>query len=148
MIIRAATEAELPALSDLCFRSKAHWGYDAGFMAACRDELTLRPEDLATGRIGVGEVDGAVTGVAQVAPLEGDSDLSIFVEPDWIGHGVGRQLFDWAVAQTRDMGARRLIIDSDPNALKFYLAMGAVVIGEQPSASIPGRVLTRLAVEV
>ena len=146
--IRAPKEAELPALSDLCMRSKAHWGYDAAFMAACREELTLEPEDLVTSRIGVGEVDGTVVGVVEVSPLDGDGDLSIFVDPDWIGHGVGRVLYEWALAQTREMGAARLIIDADPNALEFYIRMGAVVICEHPSASIPGRVLTRLAAEV
>jgi hypothetical protein len=32
-------------------------------------------------------------------------------------------------------------IDADPNAEAFYLAMGAVRIGQTPSGSIPGRVL-------
>ena len=147
--IRAPREAELAALSDLCIRSKAYWGYDAAFMAACREELTLSPADLATSRIGVGEVEGdIVAGVCQVTPLDGNGDLSIFVDPDWIGHGVGRALYAWALEQTRDMGAARLIIDADPNALNFYLRMGAVVIGEHPSTSIPGRMLTRLVAEV
>ena len=39
--LRAARVEELDALSTLCLRSKAVWGYDKEFMNACRAELTL-----------------------------------------------------------------------------------------------------------
>jgi hypothetical protein len=38
LTIRAPRADELSRLSDLCFRSKAVWGYDAAFTEACRDE--------------------------------------------------------------------------------------------------------------
>jgi len=38
---------ELPGLSDLCFRSKAVWGYDKEFMEACRGELSFDLRDRA-----------------------------------------------------------------------------------------------------
>ena len=41
LTIRAPTIDELPDLSDLCFRSKAVWGYDEEFMEACRGELSF-----------------------------------------------------------------------------------------------------------
>jgi hypothetical protein len=34
--LRAPRLDELEALSDLCLRSKAVWGYDAAFLEACR----------------------------------------------------------------------------------------------------------------
>jgi hypothetical protein len=43
-MIRAAHGGELEALSALAMRSKAHWGYSAAFMQACRDELTVSAE--------------------------------------------------------------------------------------------------------
>ena len=46
-MIREATEADLPALTALCLAAKAHWGYDAAFMAACEQELGHLP---ATGQ--------------------------------------------------------------------------------------------------
>ncbi|HEY6741630.1 MAG TPA: hypothetical protein VI110_04665, partial [Lapillicoccus sp.] len=42
---------EAGTLSDLALRSKAHWGYGAAFLEACRDELTLRPEQAAGTRV-------------------------------------------------------------------------------------------------
>jgi hypothetical protein len=44
--IRPLGIEELPALSALCFRSKAVWGYDNDFMEACRRELSIEPCDL------------------------------------------------------------------------------------------------------
>ena len=41
--LRPARIEDLEALSALCLRSKAHWGYDAAFMAAWGQELTLTP---------------------------------------------------------------------------------------------------------
>ncbi len=33
--------AELPAMNTMMLRSKAHWGYDDAFMAACVEELAV-----------------------------------------------------------------------------------------------------------
>lgn len=143
--LRPAHASELPALTQLCLRSKAHWGYDAAFMKACEDELTLTPEDLNTPLI-VAADNATPIGTAQVAPVGQDAELHFFfVDPPYIGHGVGRQLWDWAIMAAKDLNARRLLIDADPGAAPFYKRMGAVQIGETPSASIPGRVLPQLA---
>ena len=57
----------------------------------------------------------------------------LFVEPDFIGSGVGRRLLEYAVAEARRLGAVELIIDSDPNAEGFYRAMSAERMGTVPS---------------
>ncbi len=36
--LRGALPGEAGLLTDLCLRSKAVWGYDAAFMAACRSK--------------------------------------------------------------------------------------------------------------
>ena len=45
-VIPRACGSDAPALTLLALRSKAVWGYDAAFIAACRDELTLTADDL------------------------------------------------------------------------------------------------------
>ncbi|MER5627762.1 GNAT family N-acetyltransferase [Streptosporangium sp. NPDC002544] len=72
----------------------------------------------------------------------------LFVEPDAIGQGVGRRLFEHAVAAAGDLGFARLTIDADPNAEPFYLAMGVTRIGATPSGAIPGRLLPLLAITI
>jgi GNAT superfamily N-acetyltransferase len=146
VVLRAARPAEAGLLSDLALASKAHWGYDAEFLEACRDELTLTPEDVVARRAAVVERDGRVVGFCTVAGEPPELELGMmFVDPAHVGRGVGRELWAHATAEARRLGADRMTIDADPHAEAFYLAMGAVGIGETASGSIPGRSLPRLA---
>jgi len=147
--LRAARHNELPSLSELCLRSKAVWGYDDAFMAACRSELTLHPGELQSTHLRVAERGTIVAGLAQVKVVGTDSDLlKLFVEPALLGSGVGRSLFDWAVVTARGLGAVRMTIEADPGAAAFYERMGARDAGYAPSQSIPGRMLPRLQMEL
>ena len=132
-------------MSDLCLRSKAVWGYDAAIMAACTDELTLSPGDLAASDLMVAESDGELAGIAQLS-VEGDAaELDkLYVDPQRLGQGIGRALFCWAVEQARAGGATRMTIDADPHAQAIYERMGARLTGSAPSGSIPGRMLPKL----
>jgi GNAT superfamily N-acetyltransferase len=145
MKLRPAQEHELEALSALCLRSKAVWGYDQAFLDACRAELTIRSEELRTSALCVAEHDGALVGVAQITASGEAADLQkMFVEPSAIGLGVGRALFEWAVSQAKALRAHHMTIEADPGAAGFYRKMGAVDDGVAASGSIHGRVLPRL----
>ena len=143
--LRAARDDEAETLSLLALRSKGHWGYDEAFMAACADELRMNPGEMAARRTTVAEEDGALLGFTT---LEGEAPQGVlgmlFVEPEAIGRGLGRLLYQHVLDRARELGFDRLTIDADPNAEPFYLAMGAVRIGDVPSGSIPGRVLPLL----
>ena len=148
-VIRAPDVAELPVLGELCVRSKAVWGYDADFMAACRAELAFHPNDLTSSRIAVAEQDGAILGVAQVRMSGHEADLlKLFIEPSALRGGVGKVLFAWAIDVARDMGAMRLTIEADPDAAPFYRRLGARDVGLAPSGSIAGRMLPRLVFDL
>jgi GNAT superfamily N-acetyltransferase len=147
--LRDALLTELSSLSELCLRSKAVWGYDDAFMAACRGELTLHPDELRTTYIQLAERDAIVVGLTQLKVANRDADLTkLFVEPALLGSGVGRLLFEWATAKARDLGAVRMMIEADPGAAPFYERMGARHAGFAPSQSIPGRMLPRLQLEL
>ena len=148
-VIRAPDVSELPALSELCMRSKAVWGYDADFMAACLKELTFVPGDLVSSRIAVAARGESVLGVAQIRMVGRDADLQkLFVEPLALRGGVGKALFDWAIDAARELGASRMIIEADPDAAPFYRSLGARDAGLVPSGSIAGRMLPKLIVEL
>ena len=136
-------------LTGLCLRSKAAWGYDEAFIAACRDELTLTCAIMRSSHLQVAETGGRLVGVAQLTVNEGLADLEkLFIEPFRLRSGVGSMLFAWAVATARALGAARLTIVADPNAAGFYRSMGAVDDGTVPSGSIPGRLLPRLTLRL
>jgi GNAT superfamily N-acetyltransferase len=147
--VRAPTVEELPALSALCFRSKAVWGYDNDFMEACRTELTLQASELRSSSIAVAEGSWGIVGVAQIKVVGSEADLlKLFVEPTALGNGVGTALFLWAMNKARSKGAQRLLIEADPDAAPFYRRMGAEDCGLAPSGSIPGRTLPKLVKEL
>ena len=147
--LRDARQSELSSLSDLCLRSKAVWGYDEAFLAACRDELTLDPDELLSTCLQVAERNSSVVGLAQVKVTGTDADLlKLFVEPALLGSGVGRLLFTWARIYAQGLGAARMTIEADPGAAPFYERMGARYAGVVPSHSIPGRVLPLLQIDL
>ncbi|MCR9080108.1 MAG: GNAT family N-acetyltransferase [Hyphomonadaceae bacterium] len=142
--VRPARLEELEDLTALCLRSKAYWGYDAAFMAACVDEVTLTPEDLECDPIGVLDDQNGLAGVAHVS-LDQDGYYldKLFIDTDRIGLGYGKSLFLWALGAARALGATELIIEADPDAAPFYEKMGCRRAGEVPSGSVAGRVLPR-----
>jgi len=130
-------------LTALCVRSKAHWGYDAEFMRLSAASLRVSSADIALGRVLVA-VDGKdrALGIASVIPEGAVADLGLFfVEPAFMGRGVGRGLFKAAVQTAHAFSARTLTILADPNAAAFYERMGARFLRNAPSDAIPGRSL-------
>jgi GNAT superfamily N-acetyltransferase len=135
---------ECEALSALCRRSKAHWGYDADFIDACAPYLRVTPECVAAGHSFVAlDHEDHVLGVAQIHPgdaARGNLDL-LFIDPREIGTGAGRVLFQEAAHRLREAGETVMTILSDPDARGFYERMGAVFIEDRPSDVFEGRQL-------
>lgn len=148
--LRPARSADAERLTDLAMRSKAHWGYDEAFMAACRAELTITPARIEREVFIVAEQDGEIAGCAGFSFAEDSGGIAtgevedVFVEPASIGSGLGGRLMTALLEAARARGLRRLFVDSDPNAVGFYENQGFRRIGEAPSGSIPGRTLPRL----
>ena len=140
---RQARPADAAWLTELALRSKAHWGYDSEFVEDCRVALTIDAAEIERAPYFTLLAEGRPVGFYGLTILATAIELSfLFVEPDSIGQGHGRRLFDHAVKSARELGGRHLLIESDPNAEGFYLAMGAERIGELPSpvrreASLP-----------
>jgi GNAT superfamily N-acetyltransferase len=149
-IVRDARATDGEVLSRLAMRSKAHWGYPDEFLAACRGELTYDERYLAAHRVFIVEVGGRVAGFCTLESLDDDRvELGgLFVEPGFIGTGLGRALMRHALAAARAAGARIMVIHGDPNARPFYEASGAVEVGRVPSASVPGRTLPMFEIDL
>ncbi len=143
--LRAARPAEAETLTALCLRSKAVWGYDAAFIAACRAELTITAQDFARSQIQVAVQDGRIIGMAQLAQHGRIADIDkLFVDPAALRTGAGRQLFAWCVETARAAGAVAITVVADPDAAGFYRRMGMQDDGTVASGSIPGRKLPKL----
>jgi GNAT superfamily N-acetyltransferase len=143
VVVRPARSGEATTLTALCIRSKAHWAYDDAFMKQSAAALVVDEADIASGRVLVAAAaEGPPLGMAAVLGDGETVDLdSLFVDPPAIGSGAGRLLFRAAASMARDLGARRMTILADPNAVSFYERMGARFVRNAPSDAIPGRLL-------
>jgi GNAT superfamily N-acetyltransferase len=149
-IIRRARADEADALTAIAHAAKRHWGYPEAWIAQWRDALTLTPAYVADHSVFVAaQADGdRPCGFYALAGQGSDAVLDhLWMEPAWMGRGIGRALLRHAMETARAQGAARLEIDSDPHAEEFYLRMGARRIGEV-RADVDGvqRVLPRLEV--
>lgn len=144
--LRRAVAEDAAALTDIALKSKAYWGYDQAFMDACLDELTVTEATMRLGETWVAEdADGRIAGFFDLRAESGIAEVyDLFVSPDRIGSGLGRLLWDRLEERAAAMNVETIGIDADPHAVDFYRHMGAKVVGEIPSGSIPGRMLPRL----
>ena len=145
MTIRRARLDEADALTALATRAKAHWGYDGGFMAQVRDAMTITAPDVEADEVWLLEdASGRLVGFHRVILGDPAELEDMWVEPDAIGSGYGRRLFEHAQVVARSAGASALELNADPNAVGFYVRMGMERIGETPSTLVPGRALPRM----
>lgn len=144
--VRRAAEVEAALLTELALRSKSYWGYDPEFLEACRAELTIEPEYVASHPTFVLEERRRLLGFYSLErQAAGDVELvHLFVEPDAIGTGIGKLLWMHAVETSRQHGFEEMIINSDPFAEAFYRTMGARRVGESASTIRAGRTLPLL----
>jgi GNAT superfamily N-acetyltransferase len=143
--LRRARPEEAAFLPALTLRSKAHWGYDAEFMAGAARKLVLSAEAIARDEVWVLETpDGTVLGYYRVLRAEPPVLEDLWVEPHRIGTGLGRILWNHAVEVARSTGSSFMDLVADPNAVGFYERMGAVHSGEIASTIRSGRMLPRM----
>ena len=133
--IRQARPDDATALTELTMRSKAHWDYDASFLADARRELEFRPEKFQPDfHVYLLENHDGIIGFCTLIPKGEDVELhDLWVEPSHIGKGCGKQLWDHAVGVARALGFHAVTFTADPNAEPFYLRQGAVRVGETAS---------------
>src|SRR5882672_3061704 len=90
--IRRAVFSEAAALSDLCVRSKAAWGYDDAFMRLARQSLTVKAAQIVAGDVWVATAeDDAVVGMMSLAACHEPHTIDLnklFVEPTRLRTGI------------------------------------------------------------
>jgi GNAT superfamily N-acetyltransferase len=115
-------------------------GYSADFLDLVRDMLTVYPDEIRDERVVVADHAGTLLGYYRLEGEPPDAELAdLFVEPGAIGTGLGRRLWEHAIASAAKRGFHRLELESDPHAESFYRHMGAERAGERAAAS--GRLL-------
>ncbi len=113
------------------FAAKGHWGYPGRWMELWRPGLEVSPGFVRDNEVYVAVCRGEAAGFYALVGGGRGLDLEhLWVVPAWIGAGLGRTLFEHAMRRARELGARTVTIESDPNAEGFYRRMGARRAGE------------------
>ncbi len=150
MEIRRARQSEADRLTAIAIAAKGHWGYAEELMTLWQRELTVTPQQITKELVYVATLDDEIVGFCLLVPTE-DAQIyeidGLWVDPTVIGQGVGKALFQHAVAQAKALGATRLQLAADPHAVGFYAKMGMKKIGEWPSMPV-GRVLDLMALDL
>ena len=135
-------------MREIAVEAKAHWGYDRALVEEWALGGDFDPESLRKLLLYVAESDGRPVGWAALIPRGEVGWLEdLWVEPAWIGRGVGRALFEHVAAEARQRGARRLEWEAEPNAQGFYEHLGATYVRDSEETEW-GRVLEVLGVDL
>ena len=146
-MIRAASADEAPLLTEIALEAKRHWGYPEHWIKHWESDLTIRPDFISNHLVFVAEKDGEVRGFYALCSNDGKVELEhMWVKPQYIGTGIGKELFLHAMDRATALNIKEVSIIADPNAASFYEHMGAERVGEIDS-SIEGRKLPRLKFE-
>jgi GNAT superfamily N-acetyltransferase len=136
-------------MTGIAHDAKRHWGYPEHWIQHWQDDLTISSDFVNNNQVYVAERDGETVGFYALVAGKGKAELEhMWVAPEHIGAGVGKELFFHAMQTAAGDNISTIEISADPNAEGFYRRMGARRIGEV-SSEIEGqtRVLPRLAVD-
>ncbi len=132
--IRPANPSDAEALSKIAFAAKVHWGYPASWLDLWKPQLTFTPDYFEYNESWVAENDGVPIAFYTLQDRDGIAWIeNLWVMPEYIGRGVGKELFLHAIEMARQRGYKSLQLEADPNAMGFYEKMGMRKIGERHS---------------
>jgi GNAT superfamily N-acetyltransferase len=125
VVVRRGSARDAARLKEIAVAAKAHWGYGLERVREWADAGDFTPETLGRMELFVAVADGEAIGWAS---LKGEGAAAwledLWVEPGWIGRGVGSRLFREAAASARGRAAKAIEWEAEPNAVGFYEKLG------------------------
>jgi GNAT superfamily N-acetyltransferase len=132
ILIRRVLPGEAAQLSRIALAAKRHWGYPERWIEIWTPQLTYDTDYLLQNESWAAEMDDGPVAFYTLLEKDGAAWLeNLWVTPERIGKGIGKELFLHAVNQARRRGYTLLQLEADPNAAGFYEKMGMHKIGER-----------------
>jgi len=132
MRIEKAEINDHEVLTVITKKSKAYWGYSEEQILKWNNNLTVTKEYIETNFTFKLVIDNKIIGYysyfvkeKKIVKLD-----NLFVLPEYIGKGFGKYLVDDFLIRMKTEKFEKIILDSEPNAEKFYLKFGFKKIGE------------------
>ncbi len=119
-------------LTDITKKSKAYWGYSEEQMEYWSDLLTISKAYIETNHVYKLIVDNFIIGYYSYIYLNEDEVKldNLFLLPNYIGKGLGKLLMNDFLQRIKMTQRKKVILDSEPNAEKFYANFGFIKVGE------------------
>ncbi|MEK6280653.1 MAG: GNAT family N-acetyltransferase [Acidobacteriota bacterium] len=134
MQIRKASPIDADVLTQIALDAKRQWGYPEHWMKHWQADLTISTDYLTKNHVFVAESDGRIVGFYALVFRKDKAELDhMWVAPEHMGTGVGKELFIHAMQDAAGRHISEVLISSEPNAEGFYEKMGAYRIGETVS---------------
>jgi GNAT superfamily N-acetyltransferase len=146
--VRAPGPDEGQRLRDIAIAAKSHWGYDVQRVTEWAAMGDFSAAGLRQKHVHVAEVDGRAVGWAatddrgEVCWLD-----DLWIEPAWMGRGIGALLFRHGATDGRARGAVRMEWEAEPHAIGFYERMGGRYLRDS-EPGVWGRVIAVMGVDL
>ena len=119
-------------LTDICVKSKKHWGYPDYLIDLWKDELTITPRYIRNHNLlKIQNEHNEILGFGAIENLNGNGICEIshlWVLPEHMSKNIGKLLLEQL---EKKAGSQKTIkVVSDPNAMSFYQNYGYQKVGE------------------
>ena len=122
-------------LTEICYKSKKHWGYPEYLIDLWKNELTITPRYIRNHN--VFKIENEKGEILGFGSLEKDYNKDLFeithfsVLPEYMRKNIGKLLLEHIEGQVAHQKAIKVV--SDPNAVAFYQKFGYMKVGEVKS---------------
>lgn len=118
-------------LTAIAIAAKSYWKYPSRWIELWTPQLTFNADYFRENESWVLEEDGVPIAFYTMQDKDGVAWLeNLWILPEHIGKGLGRQLFEHAMNLAHARGYKLLQLEAEPNAIGFYEKMGMRQIGE------------------
>lgn len=132
MTIKKAIPNDHKILTEITKKSKAHWGYSDEQIEIWSEFLTVSKEYIETKSVYNLIVDDKIIGYYSFFH-ESEKTIkldNLFVLPEFIGKGFGIVLMQDFLIRSVSSNAKKIVLNSEPNAEDFYIKFGFVKVGQ------------------
>lgn len=132
--ISRATPKDADSLTKIAISAKRHWKYPEAWIQHWLPQLIISPEYISANEVWMIIDEEKTIGFYALSQDEEGYQLGhLWVLPEYIGKGLGKQLLQHAFEQCKLLNISALTIYADPNAQAFYEKMGAKKVDEYHS---------------
>lgn len=132
----------------IAIAAKSHWGYDLERVQQWAAMGDFSADGLCEKEVYLAEAEGRAVAWAALIP-RGELVLlvDLWVEPEWIGKGIGSLLFRHTVERAIRLGGKQLEWEAEPHAVGFYEKLGGRYLRDSEPSEW-GRVIPVMGVDL